>query len=238
MRQVLQKLAEEQKENAKVLVEANNVNGMGRPVVPLHKPYWGDTDHTWVPNGLNTAVWISKIPPQASRKQIFAAFKEGKIYYFSKSEPIPGAYNTAGASVAFGNRKAAQNFFDRAQDPARGVFIEGQRVRVVWDRHPSLGFVGEKHPFQSRVVRFYIPAGHADLERFQTFLDLLIDYNLVEDTVEWFEFRGARKVVQLSFESIRGQSRAAVKAFLEFASKTGKQGYYYAKYAKDPCDQA
>lgn len=225
-----------------LLKEAQNDGSLVQPDngIPagLYKPYLGDeNDQSEVPSILNTAVFISGIPQEATRKDIFQAFVEGKIYAFSLKPPVGETYTTAAASVTFAGPEAARAFLRRGnsspQDPTQGVHILGKRVKVRWNSHPSLGLYGQESR-QTRVIQFTIP-DRQTTDEFIVWLAATISFELVEESRSWSVGEG-RKVIQLSFESIRGQSRAAMKCYLEFANHGNWYGEWSARYAHDPCD--
>jgi len=208
-------------------------NGNAHPYALIRKPYMGDKVGKDVPYFLNTAVWLSGIPPEASLKEIFATFV-GKIYAFSKSKPIPGVYDTSGASVTFASRSSAHNYLLKAQDPNRGIWIRGKPINVIWDKNHSRGL---ENPMQSRVVSFKVPMKE-DVGDFIVYLETNLTFDLVEDTLVRPMAEGRHKIIYMFFSSIRGQSRAAMKCVLESANFRGQRHNYSAYYAPDPCESS
>lgn len=53
---------------------------------------------------------------------------------------------------------------------------------------------------------------------------------------EWLANNGDRKIIELHFQSILGQSRAAIKCFYSWLELTGNAEEYGIYYAPDPCN--
>ncbi|KAG9245139.1 hypothetical protein BJ878DRAFT_566959 [Calycina marina] len=191
--------------------------------------YKGDFDFEVenLPMHLNCKVWVQKIPASATRKEIFAAIKEGRIAQFSYSKADFRHHHTAAASIAFAELEATHAFLARAQ---RGeVFINGTRVSVVVNRSKAKD---ESELGQTRIIRVFAPYGELNLERLLHLLNKFIQFTLV-DAAGGIE--DGRSVVDLEFESIVGQSRSAVKMLLQMAKAELKVDVH-VKYVRDPCD--
>jgi hypothetical protein len=67
----------------------------------------------------------------------------------------------------------------------------------------------------------------------QVIEDLLHESTILElvDRTEWL-VGGVRQIVELSFASIRGQSRAAYKTYLDYIKKNGLQGRRAIRWAR------
>lgn len=199
--------------------------------------YQGDITDSYVvnailPNEFNCALRICGIPAEAETKEIFNVF-QGKVFAFSKQLPVPGCYDTCACRVAFTTRDAAERMMDRIN--LKGVFIRGYRLRAMWNRDASPPRpYSERH--QSRVIRITGPRRNFTADGIEDFFRQTIKFDLVGRR-EWI-FAGEGRTVELSFDSIRGQSRAAMKCFKEFIRGTVYNDQFSIFFAPDPCEKA
>ncbi|KAH8597104.1 hypothetical protein B0O99DRAFT_685024 [Bisporella sp. PMI_857] len=203
---------------------------------PSRSNYRGEMniDEMWIPERMNCKVFVTGIPAVASRKDIFAAINEGKIVSLSYNPPLRGKFSTAAASITFATRESSDKFMARAQSDGQGVFIRGKRVKAVRNRSKAAP-QDEIDEIQTRIIQIYGPPGLIKLGTIVYVLRKFIKFELVNGFETIIE-DGRRKTVTLEFESIIGQSRAAVKCLLALAEEEGVGGKIKIQYLADPCD--
>jgi hypothetical protein len=184
------------------------------------------------PGELNCAVRISNIPPEAEDKELFALINNGKVFSFNKNPPMPGVHPTSAADLSFTTREGAEGFMWRANQPS-GIYLRGNRLRVFWNRNRCCP-VPDSDRRQSRVVHIQGPADKISVDVLENYLQKFVVFQLV-DGKEWL-LNGGQKVVELSFGSIRGQSRCAFKCLLENFKDTSLDGLLGIRYGPDPCE--
>ena len=204
--------------------------------VDLNSNYLGrvtefDIENANCPGHLNCALRITDIPPAATAQEIFDVIDQ-KVFSFSKNPPVRNVFPNCAARFVFMTRRAAEGFMAKACS-RYGVRIRGQRLNVIWNRDRVL-----PRPFfelhQSRVIRIIGPEDDISAHSIENFLHQKIAFDLV-DRKEWLVV-GGKKIVELSFDSIRGQSRAAYKGYLDYIKDNMLQGKHAICWAPDPCD--
>jgi hypothetical protein len=184
------------------------------------------------PPDLNCAIRIENISAHATYFDIFACFKEGKVFSFSKREPIPGRFPNCAARLVFTTRHAAEAFVARGQS-LEGISLHGYRFSVKWNRDACRPVRdGERH--QSRVIRVMGPEKELCAQGIEAVFHTHIKFKLV-DIREWL-VDGHKKVVELHFCSILGQSRVAYKFFHEYMEFWGLTGRFSIGFGPDPCE--
>jgi len=196
--------------------------------------YKGDLDleAEWLPESLNCKLFVTGVHPSASRKEIFDAIKDGKVHTFSYNPATLPRFRTAAFSISFANRESSDRFKNRAD--GEGVYIKGLRIKVVRDR-TKMPALEEYEHMQTRVVRIYGSPGTLSLARIVHVLRKFIKFELVHGTENTID-GGRRSVATLHFESIVGQSRAAVKCLMNLAKNEGLENQIRTRYQPDPCD--
>jgi hypothetical protein len=185
------------------------------------------------PKHLNCAVRIENIASDATDQEIFSLIREGKVFSFSKSEPVAGRFPNCAARLVFTTQAAAEAFVHRGQ-LFPGICLRGHRWRVWWNREPCYPVnAGEQH--QSRVIQIIGPESIMSAEGMERlFRSSGIKFKLV-DRKEWL-VEGDKMVAELSFSSILGQSRAAVKCFHDYLKWMEWESHFNIWYARDPCE--
>jgi hypothetical protein len=186
-----------------------------------------------IPDEENCCLYLKGIPEYATRQQIFDQLCMGGIYTFKLDPPIPERYTTCAAKVAYTTRAAAERLVDHAL--TFGLFILGNRVKVSWNRNKTRELEGLEAR-QSRVIQICGP-NKMGASKLIEFFHSNIDFTLVE-CHEWLTANGSRKVVEIHFESILGQSRAAMKCFAQTANSMEDGNDYSVSYAADPCNKS
>jgi hypothetical protein len=215
------------------LVRANEV-GIGRN--PLYRGDLTDLDisNATCPPELNCAIRIENISCKATNTEIFAMFTEGKVFSFSKKDPIPGRFLNCAARLVFTTRAAAEAFITRGQSSG-GIVLYGDRFRVKWNRDACRPVRdGERH--QSRVIRVMGPEKELCAAGLEALFHTHIKFNLL-DSKEWIIDNG-KKIVELHFCSILGQSRIAYKFFHEYMEAWKLTGRFSIGFGPDPCDSS
>ncbi|KAB8290036.1 hypothetical protein EYC80_010362 [Monilinia laxa] len=179
----------------------------------------------------NCSVRIHNIPPEASYSEIFAIVTHGRVFSFNYTPPIKGVFSHAAVDLAFLTREAADNFYHDARFRG-GLYIRGQRIRVLWNRVKVLPAEGQ-YEKRSRVVRIKGPAKDFSVETLVEFFKSKFEFNLIASK-EWIQWDG-NKVVELAFSSIRSQSESAMKSFKLYVDQNMPNAGYYIWYAPDPC---
>jgi len=202
---------------------------------PRKKPtYKGDLDleDEWLPENQNCKLFVTGVPADATRKEIFDAIKDGKVTTFSYNQAQYPRFRTAAFSISFADRDSSDRFFNRAN--GEGISIRGFRIKVVRDR-TKMRALEEWESLQSRVIRVYGPVGTLSLARIIHVLKKFIKFDLVHGTENTID-GGARSIVTIHFESIVGQSRSAIKCLMNLAKEEGLQDHVHTRYLPDPCD--
>lgn len=196
--------------------------------------YKGDLDleDEWLPDDLNCKLFVTGVHPDATRKEIFDAIRDGKVNTFAYNKAIPPKFRTAAFSISFADRESSDRCLKRAD--VEGIFIRGLRVKVVRDRTKTRA-LEEWERSQTRVVRVYGPPGSLSLDRLVHVLKKFIKFELVHGTENTID-RGQRSVVTIHFESIVGQSRSAIKCLMNLAKEEGLENDVRTRYQPDPCD--
>lgn len=135
----------------------------------LDTPYAGDItvmhiNNSQCPEFENNSVHIENIPPTARLKEIFARFREGKVFQSSLMEPKDNR-KTCAADVRFFTRGAAEMYIARSD--ILGIWIGQNELSVSWNRSRSAA-PQEYEMDQSRVLHIEMPQGWfevADLPR-------------------------------------------------------------------------
>lgn len=201
----------------------------------LHQPYLGDVDqlNEILPADENTSLYLRGIPAHATLKEHYSQFIEGAVFAYTVDPPIPGFYTTCAARLAFTTREAAEAFYDRANRTYRGVRIGGQKINVQWSDHKTRPLCPEEG-HQTRVVQV---KGTSELSpaNLLDFFHTNIDFELVH-LDEWLVDGGHGKVVEIHFQSILGQSRAAMKCFYKWVALAEDRDDYRITYGPDPCN--
>ncbi|RAL59681.1 hypothetical protein DID88_000314 [Monilinia fructigena] len=179
----------------------------------------------------NCSVRIHNIPPEASYSEIFSIVTHGKVFSFNYTPPIEGVFTHAAVDLAFLTREAADNFYHNARFRG-GLYIRGQRIRVLWNRVKVLPAEG-RYEKRSRVVRIKGPAKNISVETLVEFFKSKFEFDLIASK-EWIQWDG-NKVVELAFSSIRSQSESAMKSFKLYVDQNMPNAGYYIWYAPDPC---
>lgn len=179
----------------------------------------------------NCSVRIHSIPPEASYSEIFAIVTHGKVFSFNYIPPIEGVFTHAAADLAFLTREAADSFYHDARF-GRGLYIRGQRIRVLWNRVKVLPAEG-RYEKRSRVVRIKGPAKDFSVQALVEFFKSKFEFDLITSK-EWIQWDG-NKIVELAFSSIRSQSESAMKSFKLYVDQNMPNAGYYIWYAPDPC---
>lgn len=224
--------------NAPRAVSPNLIQRAQQIGVRLNANYKGDITEDLITNSLaakddNCALHIINIPAGATLSELLSVISEGKIFSSSMIAPIPGQWKGCAAKVVFTTRAAAQEFKDRGKKV--GIWIRGERVNVFWNRNitrPQL--YSDKH--QSRVIQIRGPQDQLSVAQIHAFFAEKIKFELL-DQKEWLVL-GGMKVVELTFPSIFGQSRAAVAQFMKTVKGTPFEDIFLIQYGKDPCDPA
>lgn len=186
------------------------------------------------PPHLNCAIRIENISPHASLSEIFATIREGKVFSFSKKPPIENVYPNCAARLVFTTRASAEAFWARGNSPA-GIVLRGVRWIVKWNRDKCRPVrANESH--QSRVLRITGPIDFCHAQDIENVFHTQIKFHLVEKK-EW-KLDDERKVAELSFPSILGQSRIAYRFFHEYMESKGLVGTWSVAFAADPCERA
>jgi hypothetical protein len=191
-----------------------------------------DIENFKCPPKLNCALRLENISANATDKEIFDAFYEGKIFSFSKNDPVPGRFTNCAGRLAFMTRAATEAFLRRAQTV--GVFIRGEYMKVIWNRDKCCTAKESEH-HQSRVIQIAGPQDEFDALGVEDMLHIKLKFELV-DSGEWL-VKGGRRVVELQFASIFGQSRVAVRYLDEYLSWNIMVDGFEIWYAPDPCDR-
>lgn len=202
----------------------------------LNKNYKGgfNLENVMLPESQNCCLFIRNAPGHARLSDFLAPIYEGKVFNSKLYPPILGQFLTSAAKVAFTNRAAAQSLLNRAKYSADGVRVLGRRVIVMWNRDKSRPATDSEY-HQSRVVEITGPEDFSSLEFIQLF-SRYIQFELT-DYKEW-KVVGGKKVLQLHFASILGQSRAAMKCFIEWKKLYDPMDGFSIAYGHDPSDMA
>jgi hypothetical protein len=180
---------------------------------------------------LNCALRLENISANATHKEIFDVFHEGKIFSFSKKDPVPGHFTNCAGRLVFMTRAATEAFLQRAQTV--GASIRGEYMKVIWNRDKCCPAKESEH-HQSRVIQIAGPQGEFDALGVEQMLHKKLNFELV-DSGELVG--GGRRVVELQFASILGQSRVAVRDLNEYLSRNNMVDRFEIWYAPDPCDR-
>lgn len=196
--------------------------------------YRGDLDsyaleNAQTPQHLNCAVFIKGIPPHVTDRVILSTVTEGKVFSYFKKEQCP-QYPTCAATITFMTRETAVRYMNKCQQP-NGMVIGGQRVQVVWSKHPARQ-IKEEEMHQSRVLRVKGLASFLDTASIEDLLHQHIDFVLAHRR-EWMS-SPIEKTLELTFCSIRGQSRLAMKCLGEWIQKQSL--HFTVQYGPDPCN--
>lgn len=192
-----------------------------------------DISNATCPPELNCAVRIENISCHATEAEIFSMVIEGKVFSFSKKDPIPGRFPNCAARLVFTTRAAAEAFVARGQS-WEGIVLHGHRLKVKWNRDACRPVRdGERH--QSRVIRIMGPKNELCAEGVEKIFHTHIKFKLVESK-EWIIDENM-KMVELSFCSILGQARIAYKFFHEYMECWGLKGFSIG-FGPDPCEPA
>jgi hypothetical protein len=121
----------------------------------LNSNYQGDITDFDIENfkcfsKLNCALRLENISANATDKEIFDVFHEGKIFSFSKKDPVPGRFTNCAGRLVFMTRAATEAFLQRAQTV--GVSIRGEYMKVIWNRDRCCP-AKESEYHQSRVIQ-------------------------------------------------------------------------------------
>lgn len=98
---------------------------------------------------------MSRIPTNATKKDIFDTITEGKMYSLFLVLPKPGRFGKCAAEIAFQERHVVDQYFDKAVPPS-GNRICGELVRVDWNRN-RVWPCNAVELYQSRVLLIYGP---------------------------------------------------------------------------------
>lgn len=198
--------------------------------------YQGDVNmvNILLPKKENCSLFLGRLPARATPADIFNDISEGGIFHCSIAAALPGKHSTAAAHLAFKTRAAAEDFYTRADDPSRGFYVLGHRIKVTWNRNKLSG-LEDSQMYQSRVVRIWGPSAYVNSHEIEALLHNFIKFELV-DRREWFAHGGEIRVVELSFPSIFGQSRAAMKLLCEKQHAGMLHRLLSFAYAPDKCD--
>lgn len=190
-----------------------------------------DISNATCPPELNCAIRIENISCYATEAEIFSMFIEGKVFSFSKKDPVPGRFRNCAARLVFTTRAAAEAFIARGKS-WEGIVLHGDRFHVKWNRDACRPVRdGEHH--QSRVIRIMGPKNELCAEGVEEIFHTHIKFKLVESK-EWM-VDDSTKMVELSFCSILGQARIAYKFFHEYMECWGLKGFSIG-FGPDPCE--
>lgn len=183
------------------------------------------------PAGQNCAVFIKSVDRSVTHEEIFSTF-EDPIYSYYKKPPLRGKHDNCAVTVTFMDRDAADRYMSKSK--ALGIYLGGKLMTVVWSRDTACA--AEPYEIgQSRALKIRGPMNDDKFteESVVDFLLLKLDFELVwsrqVDNIE----PGTREI-ELHFQSIRGQSRAAKKC-LERDYRNGGEHDITVDYAQDPC---
>jgi len=186
----------------------DSINRVVQAGVQFNQNFKSDVSEFWLrnqscPEHFNCAVRIENISSDATMKEIFDMFREGKVFSFSISPPKPGRFVTCAARLVFTTRAAAQAFISKTQI-FPGISLRGHRWRVWWNRDRCCPVqLEEQH--QSRVLQMSGPVSIMSAEGMENlFRKSGIKFQLV-DLREW-SVDEEQMIAELSFSSILGQS--------------------------------
>lgn len=207
----------------------------GMQVNPQYRGDLTDLDiaNASCPPDQNCAVRIENISAQATCAEIFSLIYEGKIFSFSIKDPIPGRFQNCAARLVFTTRQAAVAFVTRGRR-WEGIVLHGYRFLVKWNRDACRPVrEGERH--QSRIIQVTGPEHDFNVEWLERLFHTQIAFQAVE-TREWL-IPGDQKVVQISFNSILGQSRIAYKFFYQYMDDFQLRDRFSVTWGLDPCER-
>lgn len=198
--------------------------------------YRGSISQKMIRNALtppehNCAVFIKAINPSVTDMEVFATF-EDPIYSYYKKAPVKGKHPKCAVTITFMDHAAAERYVLKSE--AYGIWLGRKPVKVVWSRDPAC----PAEPFeilQSRVLKLRGPMNDPEFSKWFIirFLNMHIDFELIWDS-EVDNIEPGIREVELHFQSIRGQSRAAKICLERDFRKRGKH-HITVEYDRDPC---
>jgi hypothetical protein len=127
---------------AKAILTTKSKSKMVEIGMDLNSNYQGeitdfDIENFKCPPKLNCALRLENISANATYKEIFDVFYEGKIFSFSKRDPVPDRFTNCAGRLVFMTRAATEAFLRRVQTV--GVSIRGEYMKVIWNRDKCKG---------------------------------------------------------------------------------------------------
>jgi hypothetical protein len=155
---------------------------------------------------------------------------QGKVFQYSRLDPKPRSKNSA-ERLVLTDRSAAERFLAKGKYP--GLYVQGQCLFITWNRdHCALTEASASH--QSRVIFISGPKDEFTAEGLEQLFHSMLAFMLVERRVFVVS---ELKMVELSFWSIYGPSRAAFKCFCELMEKNKLVEAVEVWYGQGPCNQ-
>jgi hypothetical protein len=181
-----------------------------------------------LPDYLNTAVWIEKIPTAASHRDILRAVRNcGKIFCLVVAAPDAN-HGTQAAKLVFTTSDAAQRFLLQSNS-GRGVSILGGRIIV---RPNRVKYRAHDSSTQTRILRIQGKEEDITFARFETKFRENFEFTL-EDWRFLPSYEKGRRIIELSFTRIDCGSEWA---YWIVAGDQEFKTLYEVIYGPDPCE--
>lgn len=207
----------------------------GAHLYDFNNGYQGEIDDFVIANRScteedNCAVFITNIPVQAYNSEVLDKIHEGGIFSFYRRPPQNG-HRKCAVALAFKRPEAAKAFVERANGPV-GYVVQGVRLTVVPSRDRIAPVPNDKLR-QTRLLHIRGPKYVIFGDQIERFLHSKIKFVLVR-RAEWVD-RAECRTIEFEFSSIRGQSRAAMKALIWYFERTPYWPQISINYGTDPC---
>jgi hypothetical protein len=214
----------------------NQLMQSGGHLIDVNDGYQGEIDEFVMANRMcseehNCAVFILNVPVEAYNFELLDQIREGGIFSFHRRPPQNG-HRKCAVALAFKRPEDAKAFIARANG-REGYVVRGVRMTVVASRD-RIAPVPSNKLCQTRLIHLRGPKDLVSGDQLEAFLHTVIKFVLVRRS-EWVD-RAERRTVEFEFSSIRGQSRAAMKALIGYHESLPYWPAISINYGDDPCE--
>jgi hypothetical protein len=176
---------------------------------------------------INCALFIVKIHPAASLKDILSTVRTGAIFAVHITPAKPPEYPTQAAKLVFMKHDAAAEYLRQIR--TTGIYIRNKRIEGVWNRH---GYVIPPQGLRTRVLHIRGPAYRMDPEKWLAHMDNGISIDL-EECRELPDPDPSKKTLEFRLARLDGQAESVTQMILK---NPNMRAIIEVKYGPDPCD--
>lgn len=189
---------------------------MGYSPTYAGNPWLAANQSADIPHTLNCSIFIVNLPPSLTVHRLIVAIHSmgplGRIYALHINSPeLTRGHQGCAAKVVFFKREVAHTFMALCEDRG-GLYVDGQKARVMWNRIKSAENPLLANSDASRVLLIGGP-GHIVHPTFLTdFFKSKLDFQLDEVLTRIEDPLSGTRVLEYRFGSFRCQAQAAKMA--------------------------